>query len=942
MKIRVVWFAAIVALACLGVTPGFGQEVENLLENGGFEAGDMTAWGNYGGATMEVVDTLDGASIPEAPIEGGYALHVVVDAAGANNWDVGLQHPGHVFEQGKYYTFSTFMKSKSGDLQVRLKPELGQDPWTAYGEVEITITEEWAEYSTTLPVLTADVDPATLTYHIAFAPGDFWVDGVRFYEGDYVEPGFLNDISASKPVPESGQGDVGRDYTVLGWKPDPLAGTHNVYFGETFADVNAADTTDTSGILVAQEQDANTVALDRLELGKTYYWRVDEVNATPDKTVFKGAVWSFTVEPAFYQVPAASIIATASSIGIPYATPENTVDGSGLNADGQHGIDLATMWISSTTDPNIWIQYELDAVYKLYNMKIWNNNQGVEPLFGVGAKNITIETSLDGMEWSVLGDVELAQASGAPTYEGAPVIDMEGTAAQYVRINMHDNWGGIIAQAGLSEVQLTYIPLVARYEKPASGSTDVSPDGQLSWRPGREAGQHQVYLGTDPAALALVDTVTEPFVDLSSLDILLATTYYWRVDEVNEADAANVWTGPVWSFTTPTAISVDDFEGYNNFSPDRPFQTWLDGYGYSGDEFFPQGYEGNGTGAGVGHDIWGLSSPHYNGDIMETVNVRGGRQSLPLYYDNTGAVSSQMDRTWSTPQDWTGHGIETLIINFHGDPNNTGTSVYVKINGKKLTYPDNADLKVASWHQWAIDLASLGINLNAITSMNIGVDGAGSGMILVDELALYRTAPSLITAWYSLENNTDDVTGNGHDGIPVGDPVYVPGAEGMGMLFDGTGSQFVDLGNFNPSDGTGQLSVSLWAQWQGLTEFYQGLIGKRDSWSSDDMMWHIEADISDGAIKFQQTAGGIFPGQALPIDEWTHVGVSFNGTAAQIYISGVEVGSGGFAFGTDTTAAIQFGAVDGSGGNPFNGALDEIRIYNRALSATEMQALAGL
>ncbi|NQV32252.1 MAG: LamG domain-containing protein, partial [Phycisphaeraceae bacterium] len=224
----------------------------------------------------------------------------------------------------------------------------------------------------------------------------------------------------------------------------------------------------------------------------------------------------------------------------------------------------------------------------------------------------------------------------------------------------------------------------------------------------------------------------------------------------------------------------------------------------------------------------------------------------------------------------------------------------------------------------------------------IGVDGSGSGMILVDELSLYRTAPSLITASYSLENNTNDTTGNGHDGVAVGDPVYVTGADGMGMLFDGTGNQHVSLGTFNPSDGTGQLSVSLWAKWQGLTSFYQGLIGKRDGWATDDMMWHIEADLADGAIKFQQTAGGVFPGQALPIDEWTHVGVSFNGVTAQVYISGVEVGSGGFAFGTDTAAAIQFGAVDGNGGNPFNGALDEIKIYNRALSQGEMEALAGL
>ena len=315
---------------------------------------------------------------------------------------------------------------------------------------------------------------------------------------------------------------------------------------------------------------------------------------------------------------------------------------------------------------------------------------------------------------------------------------------------------------------------------------------------------------------------------------------------------------------------------------------------------------------------------------------------MPLYYDNSGGVASQTDRNWSTPQDWSGHGIQTLIMNFYGDPNNTGTSVFAEINGKKVTYPDNAALKLGQWHQWPIDLATLGINLNAITSMSIGIDGAGSGMILVDELSLFRTAPSLITASYSLENNANDSSGNGHDGVAVGDPTYVPGAQGMGLLFDGTGNQYVDLGAYNPSDGTGQLSVSLWAQWQGLTSFYQGLIGKRDSWATNDMMWQIEANRDTGTLGFAQTAGGVYPGEVLPVDEWAHVGISFNGNTADFYINGVQVGSGGFTLGSDTQSALQFGACEANGGNPFNGALDEVKLYNRALSAGEIQGLAGL
>jgi hypothetical protein len=162
----------------------------NILTNGGFEDGVMDPWSTYGDfvTTAEVVQVLEGAAIPEDPIEGSSCLHITVSDAGANFWDAGLQNAGYVFEAGKKYTLSVFLKSKSGTLDINLKPERGADPWEGYGDQVFTITEEWAEYNVTTPVIDADVDPASITFHIAFTAGDFWVDGARFYEGDYVAP----------------------------------------------------------------------------------------------------------------------------------------------------------------------------------------------------------------------------------------------------------------------------------------------------------------------------------------------------------------------------------------------------------------------------------------------------------------------------------------------------------------------------------------------------------------------------------------------------------------------------------------------------------------------------------------------------------------------------------------------------------------------------------
>ena len=114
---------------------------------------------------------------------------------------------------------------------------------------------------------------------------------------------------AANPVPASDATDVPRDVT-LSWTPGESADTHNVYLGMVFDDVNDADLG--SPALISQGQDANSVDAGRLEFGRTYYWRVDEVNSPPDRTVFKGEVWSFTVEPYAYPIPSQSVTAAAS------------------------------------------------------------------------------------------------------------------------------------------------------------------------------------------------------------------------------------------------------------------------------------------------------------------------------------------------------------------------------------------------------------------------------------------------------------------------------------------------------------------------------------------------------------------------------------------------------------------------------------------------------
>ncbi|MHC4597297.1 MAG: hypothetical protein ACYS19_20420 [Planctomycetota bacterium] len=300
--------------------------------------------------------------------------------------------------------------------------------------------------------------------------------------------------------------------------------------------------------------------------------------------------------------------------------------------------------------------------------------------------------------------------------------------AQYVRLTTSSNWGGIMPQYGLSEVRFFSIPVCAREPSPDDDAADVNPAVALSWRAGREAATHTVYVSTDEQAVidGTTSAVSVTNANYSS-DLDLARTYYWRIDEVNDLETPTTWQGEIWSFSTSDVIIVDDFEAYNDLNPEDPesnriFNAWIDGY------------EQPTNGALVGYD-----QPPF----AEQTIVHGGNQSMPLAYSNTGgAAYSEAELTLSPSQDWTKHGIHTLALYFRGTAGNTG-QLYVKINGSKIPYDgQGSNIALPGWLVWNINLTALAANLQSVTTLTIGIDGSGSsGKLLFDDIRLYRLAP---------------------------------------------------------------------------------------------------------------------------------------------------------------------------------------------------------
>ena len=264
---------------------------------------------------------------------------------------------------------------------------------------------------------------------------------------------------------------------------------------------------------------------------------------------------------------------------------------------------------------------------------------------------------------------------------------------------------------------------------PANGAVDVTQTPVLTWTPGFGA-SHELYFGTDAASLELKSSGNLGSESYDPGQLEWNTTYYWRINEANNANADSPWTGPLWSFTTANFLIIDDFESYNDIDEGQPgsnriYNAWVDGFNDPT------------NGSQTGH----LDPPFYE----ETI-VHSGNKSMPLYYDNA-VGKSEATYVLTDKRDWTVNGVTTLTIWFRGASANAAESLYVALNGGTPVTNDDPDAALTTaWTEWNIDLqtfADQGVNLANVTSITLGLGNranpvaGGAGIMYFDDIRLY-------------------------------------------------------------------------------------------------------------------------------------------------------------------------------------------------------------
>jgi hypothetical protein len=466
-----------------------------------------------------------------------------------------------------------------------------------------------------------------------------------------------------------------------------------------------------------------------MELDTTYYWRVDEFKGM---TTDKGQVWSFTTRG----------------------------EGGGVEAEYFDGMDLSGDPILTQIEPSIdhaWGSGEVAGGLSDLVSARWRAN--LEAPFTEPVKLIT--TSDDGVRLYVDGRLVIDNWTDHGTTDNTATIDMDAGQYHLIVMEWYENGGGAVAQLSWQSDSMPrqiipqgwlQLPLRATSPSPMHNEAGAPQDAVLSWTAGDDATGHHVYFGDDADAVANADTSTagiyrgQQAAEVTTYNpgpLEWGKTYYWRVDEIN---ADGVQTGAVWCFTAANFIVIDDFEGYDNEVGSRPFEVWVDGVGFTQP---PPGNPGNGSNALVGHDIWTAGTPYTQ--LMETQNVHGGAQSLPVDYNNVISPNySEIERTWATPQNWTVNGVDTLTLHVSGGGANGVDRFYVTLTDSTggsaaVEVADTSVLTNGNWSVVSIPLADFtGVNAAAVKKMIVGFGNppaaGGAGSLLFDDFRVTRAA----------------------------------------------------------------------------------------------------------------------------------------------------------------------------------------------------------
>ena len=208
--------------------------------------------------------------------------------------------------------------------------------------------------------------------------------------------------------------------------------------------------------------------------------------------------------------------------------------------------------------------------------------------------------------------------------------------------------------------------------------------------------------------------------------------------------------------------------------------------------------------------------------------------------------------------------------------------------------------------------------------------------IFVLVLGLVGSVSAALVAHYEFEGNASDSSGNNLHGTAHGGPTYVEGVFGRALDLDGV-NDYVDCGNSPVLDITGQITLAAWVRTNdsGNGEHNPYITKGDQSFALKHGFNGMQFFIYDGGYRAVH-----FPVDSSFNSVWHHVAGTYDGSAVKLYIDGTLEASLAH---TGSIASSSYGVNIGRNaelsGRLYEGAIDDVRIYNHALSEQDIQLL---
>ncbi len=218
------------------------------------------------------------------------------------------------------------------------------------------------------------------------------------------------------------------------------------------------------------------------------------------------------------------------------------------------------------------------------------------------------------------------------------------------------------------------------------------------------------------------------------------------------------------------------------------------------------------------------------------------------------------------------------------------------------------------------------------------------GLLIAQQALAWASggSPAALMAHWTFDEGSGstvaDSSGNGNDAsFNTGSPAWVDGVRGGALQFDGTNDVTTDSDFDPPAEGT----ITFWYRYDAEPTTHSRFLGTGGNWEArawtDDFVYFDIGGPDGGQIRMASTA--------VTVDQWRHVAITYSSDndTYTIYLDGQLDSTGSHAISDDAAATMTLGHRTGANTNHrFVGALDDVRIYNRELTAAEVTEIYGL